>query len=135
MKRPILETGRWDAWGQWLSLLCMAHCLVMPLALGMLPAMMSQALEAAPIHLGAVALAAVISGVCFVPGFRQHRDWRVLMLGAVGLGLLVLAQFALHEGPAEIGVTVAGGALLMVAHGLNRRRCRHDCAEAIGQRH
>jgi len=125
--------GRWDAWGQGLSLLCMAHCLLLPLVLGLLPAMMGRALEEAPIHLAMVMLAAVVGGVSFVTGFLQHRDWHVLMLGASGLGLLVLAQSVLHEGLAEMGVTLAGGSMLLVAHGLNRRRCRHCCSVGLQQ--
>ncbi|HEX8434475.1 MerC domain-containing protein [Archangium sp.] len=113
-----------DAWGQWLALLCMAHCMLLPLVLGMLPAVLSRTLEEVPLHLGVVALAAVIGGASFVPGFRRHRDWRVLTLGSLGLGLLVLAATALPEGPLELGGTVTGSAVLMVAHGLNRR-CQH----------
>jgi hypothetical protein len=127
------SAGRWDTWGQALSLLCMAHCMLLPLVLGAMPAVMTRTLEEAPIHLGVVALAAVISGVSFVPGFRQHRDWRVAGLGAVGLGLLVMAVLVLPEGAAETAMTVAGGATLVVAHGLNRRRCRDGCSEALGQ--
>jgi hypothetical protein len=123
--------GRWDAWGQAVSVLCMAHCLLLPLVLGLLPAMLGRALEETPIHLGAVVLAAVVGGVSFVSGFRQHRDWYVLMLGGSGLGLLVLAQSVLHEGLAETGVTIAGGLVLMVAHGLNRRRGQHCCSSAL----
>ncbi|QRN97542.1 MerC domain-containing protein [Archangium violaceum] len=125
--------GRWDAWGQGLSLLCMAHCLLLPLVLGLLPAMMGRALEEAPIHLAMVMLATVVGGVSFVTGFLQHRDWHVLTLGATGLGLLVLAQSVLHEGLAEMGVTLAGGIVLLVAHGLNRRRCQHCCSAALEQ--
>jgi hypothetical protein len=129
--KAFTGAGRWDVWGQWLSLLCMAHCLLLPLVLGLLPAMLGRTLEETPFHLGAVALAAVVGGVGFVSGFRQHRDWHVLMLGGSGLGLLVFAQSVLHEGPVETGVTVAGCTVLMVAHGLNRRRGQHCCSPAL----
>ncbi|WP_257457852.1 MerC domain-containing protein [Archangium lipolyticum] len=125
--------GRWDAWGQGLSLLCMAHCLLLPLVLGLLPSMMGQSLEETPIHLGVVLLAVIVGGVSFVTGFRQHRDWYIPTLGATGLALLVLAQSVLHEGLAETGVTLAGGTVLVVAHGLNRRRCQHCCSAAAEQ--
>ncbi|OJH38945.1 MerC domain-containing protein [Cystobacter ferrugineus] len=124
-------TGRWDRWGQALSLLCMVHCLVLPLVLGALPAVMSHALEETPIHLGMVVLAAVLGGVSFAPGFRRHRDGRVLALGALGLGLLILAQFLEHESTAETTVTALGATVLVIAHGLNRRRCQDGCAEAV----
>jgi peptidoglycan/LPS O-acetylase OafA/YrhL len=124
---------RWDAWGQALSLLCMAHCLLLPLVLGALPAVMTQTLEQPPIHLGVVALTAVIGGVSFVPGFRRHRDWRVPALGVVGLALLALALAVLPEGPAETGMTVVGGTTLVVAHGLNRRRCQDGCSVTLEQ--
>ncbi|HYO73808.1 MAG TPA: MerC domain-containing protein [Archangium sp.] len=127
------RAGRWDAWGQALSVLCMAHCVLLPLALGALPAVMSQSLEQAPIHLGVLALAAVFGVASFVPGFRQHRDWRVLALGAAGLALLGLAQTVLPEGVAEMAMTVVGGTTLVVAHGLNRRRCRDCCPGALAR--
>ncbi|MGZ3458177.1 MAG: MerC domain-containing protein, partial [Archangium sp.] len=113
--------------------LCMAHCLLLPLVLGALPAVMARTLEEAPTHLAVVALAAVLGMASFVPGFRQHRDWRVLVLGAAGLGLLVLAQVAVHEGAAEMAVTMMGGATLVVAHGLNRRRCRTAAPRRLGR--
>ncbi|HEX5750235.1 MAG TPA: MerC domain-containing protein [Archangium sp.] len=126
-----LRAGRWDAWGQALSVLCMAHCALLPLALGALPAVLSQSLEEAPLHLAVLPLAAVLGGVSFVPGFRQHRDWRVLALGTAGLALLGLAQTVLPEGVAETAMTLAGGTTLVVAHGLNRRRCRDCCPVAL----
>jgi hypothetical protein len=126
---------RWDAYGQALSVLCMAHCLLLPLALGALPAVMTRTLEQTPIHLGVLALAGVIGGLSFVPGFRQHRDWRVPALGATGLALLVLAQTVLPEGLAETAMTVVGGTTLVVAHGLNRRRSQACCAGALAQGH
>ena len=127
------QAGRWDAWGQALSVLCMAHCVLLPLALGALPAVLSQALEETPIHLGALALAAVFGVASFVPGFRQHLDWRVLALGSAGLALLGLAQTVLPEGVAETAMTMAGGTALVVAHGLNRRRCRDCCPVAMAR--
>lgn len=121
------SAGCWDAWGQALSLLCLAHCLLLPLILGALPVVMARSLEHTPFHSGVVVLAALIGGVSFVSGFRQHQDWRVPALGAVGVAVLVLAQF-LSEGHLETGVTVVGGTLLWVTHGLNRRRCQACCA-------
>jgi hypothetical protein len=133
MREETSGAGRWDAWGQTLSVLCMAHCLLLPLALGALPAVMSQTLEETPIHLGVLAMAAVIGGLSFVPGFRQHRDWRVPALGAAGLVLLGLAQTVLPEGVAEMAVTLVGGTTLVVAHGLNRRRCQDCCSGMLAQ--
>jgi hypothetical protein len=124
--------SRWDTWGQVLSVLCMAHCLLLPLVLSALPTLMTRFLEQAPIHLGVVALASIIGLLSFVPGFRRHQDWRVPALGAAGLTVLGLAH-TLHEGPAETAVTVMGGAMLLVAHGLNRRRCQDGCAGTLRQ--
>jgi hypothetical protein len=132
MPAKTTATGKWDAWGQVLSLLCLAHCLLVPVLVGMLPVLAGEALRELPVHLGLVVLAGGVGAASFVPGFRAHGDWRVLGLGGGGLLLLVLALAALPEGPAETGVTVAGAALLVGAHGLNRRHgreCRHPTPE------
>jgi hypothetical protein len=109
----------------------MAHCLLLPLVLGSLPVVMTRSLEQPPVHLGMVVLAAILGGVSFLSGFRQHRDWRVLALGTGGLSVLGLAQL-LPEGPPETAGMVLGGTLLVVAHGLNRRRCQ-ACSGGLGQ--
>jgi hypothetical protein len=130
MQANATASGRWDAWGQVLSLLCLAHCLLLPLVLGTLPVLAGEVLREMPVHLALVVLAGALGVASFVPGFRAHGDWRVPGLGAGGLLLLLLALVALPEGPAETGTTVAGATLLVGAHGLNRRHCRKCCHHA-----
>lgn len=84
-------------------------------------------------------LAVVAFGVglaAFVPGFRRHRRWPVLVAGASGLSLLAASGFFVRHLPAppwERPVMVAGSGLLILAHVLNLRwgRCCAGCPAAV----
>jgi peptidoglycan/LPS O-acetylase OafA/YrhL len=65
--------------------------------------------------------------LAFIPGYRRHRRWPVVLLGLIGLGLLsagvLVPGGGLSEG-AETGLTVLGGTLLIAAHLRNGYLCR-----------
>lgn len=112
-----------------LSGLCLAHCLALPLAASLLPIAGAWA-EAEWVHGLFVAVAAPVS--LWTLGRSRSRNLPVVALAVGGLALMVAgaAGFPSHE--AETPLTVAGGLLLALAHGLNWRRrrvaCRHDRA-------
>ncbi|HRO31802.1 MAG TPA: MerC domain-containing protein [Brevundimonas sp.] len=112
-----------------LSGLCLAHCLALPLAASLLPIAGAWA-EAEWVHGLFVAVAAPVS--LWTLGRSRSRNLAVVALAVGGLALMVAgaAGFPSHE--AETPLTVAGGLLLALAHGLNWRRrqvaCRHDRA-------
>ena len=121
----------WDAVGVMGSLICLAHCLLLPLAVVGLPWLVL--FEGEGLHRGlAVALAAPAL-LAFVFGWRRHGRWLPGFLMAGGLVALNAAAFAAPESW-ESGLTVLGGLFLIAAHGLNHHLCRRcpRCVDGDG---
>lgn len=125
----ISMIGRYDGLGMTASSLCIAHCVLMPLAIGLLPAVGLSFLAGEEIHrflvLGMMGIAALSFGL----GYHIHHRKHVVGLMLAGLGLLAFAVFSegrLSEGWLT-GLTVVGGMAMVGAHWLNRSFCR-SCA-------
>lgn len=122
---------RWDTLGMIVSIACVAHCIAVPVALGLLPALGLSFLAKDGIHEVLAVVVLVVSILAFVPGYRAHRLVHVPLLGAVGTTMLAGAAFV----PGltlvlESVVTALGGTLLVVAHVLNRRALSRPHAHA-----
>lgn len=118
-------TGAADAAGIFASVLCMIHCLAMPLLLAVLPAM-SWA-EDDHLHEVLLGFALVAAVVSLGPGYLAHRRPAVPLLGGAGLACLAIAMFVVeprYGHGAEAAVSVAGALLLFGAHVRNRVCCR-----------
>lgn len=121
----------WDYGGVGTSMLCIAHCITMPLLAGIAPVL---AAAERPTHLGLTSVLFLIGLLAFVPARRAHgRMWPALT-ALLGFAMLVGAVL-LSAGPwseiGETGLTVAGGALLITAHLTNIHYCRscRTCGE------
>jgi len=130
LARNEVTASRWDAVGQFLSALCLAHCLALPVVLGLLPAAAAEFLEGEGVHRGLLGFVVVSAAGAFVPGYRRHGRASVLGFAGVALGLLCTAAFLVPEEAEalETGLTLAGGVLMAVAHARNRTLCRQCCA-------
>lgn len=107
------------------SLLCLIHCAGLPLLLAAMPAL-SRVLDLPEsLHLWLLGFAVP----ALLLGFRQHRAWLPLALGAAGLALLTAGALLFDGGRLETVATVAGSLCLIAAHVGNWRR-RHG-----GHRH
>ncbi|MEM1042196.1 MAG: MerC domain-containing protein [Bacteroidota bacterium] len=110
---------RLDLAGIVLSVLCLIHCLLLPLvATGALAWAASER-----VHVGLTVVLAVVVLAVALPGYRRHRQPIVLLLLAGGLALLVGAV-TLGEGLGEAGetaLTVLGSVALVAGHVLNLR--------------
>ncbi len=103
------------------SVLCLIHCLVLPILIAALPALAARLDLGEGFHLGVLAFALPVSAVALGEGWRRHRGLTPLFVGAAGLVLLA-AGLAFEEWVAvETGVTVAGSLLLAGAHVANWR--------------
>lgn len=111
------------------SLLCLIHCAGLPLLLAVMPALSRLLDLPESLHLWLLGFAIPASGSALLPGFRQHRAWPPLALGAAGLALLAAGALLFDGGRLEIAATMAGSLCLIAAHVGNWRR-RH-----AGHRH
>lgn len=110
-----------------LSAICIVHCLAVPVLFAVLPIAAISFGESHHFHGLMLWLVVPTSFAGFSLGFRLHRRGRILVLGAVGVSLLVLAAIYGHESwsvPVEILVSVGGSLLLGAAHWLNFRAVR-----------
>lgn len=114
-------TVNWDAVGVIGSLVCLVHCLLLSLAVVVLPWLVL--LEGEWLHRGLTVALAATALLAFIPGSRVHCRWLPGLLMAGGLVALNAATFAAPENW-ETGLTVLGGLFLIAAHSLNFYLCR-----------
>lgn len=103
------------------SLLCMVHCLAMPVLALVFPLGIFATLAHNHWHWLFLALAAPVSLLALYrtsPGLRDTR-----LIGGIGLGIALLSAGVLvHDHQLQIGFTVFGATSLFAAHLLNLRR-------------
>lgn len=112
----------WDRIGIGASALCLVHCLITSLLLGVLPFLNLSFVLDHRIHQGLALFIAATCGFALVPAFRRHRRAVPLTIAAVGVALLLAAAFLTHAVIAhtlETPLTVLGGLLMASAHFLN----------------
>ena len=108
------------------SVACLIHCLLLPLAVPLLP-LLAGIVDTESVHAGLLVFLALCAVFAFVPGYRAHRTILVPAVGGVGIALLaggVLAHdVAMLEG-LDTPLTVVGGLVLIGTHLANLRLCR-----------
>jgi hypothetical protein len=116
----------YDATGVLVSCLCIVHCVLTPLLGAVLPLGAVLRLDDMSFHRVLAFLIIPASGIGLYSGFRRHRDWRVPLLGSVGVGWLLVAAAGMHAvlgEDAERAVTVAASLTVSGAHLWNARNC------------
>ena len=110
-------SGRLDVFGACLSVMCLAHCAILPLLpliLASLPWLQNERL-----HLGLLVLITPVALFSFLRGTTRRGHKAVSILGCTGLLLMLMGPFA---GEAlEKPLTVVGSLVLCAAHLKNRR--------------
>jgi uncharacterized membrane protein (UPF0136 family) len=107
-----------------LSMLCIAHCLLLPVLVLALPALtFLSALDNEIVH-GALALAAIpVSAFALTSGFRKHQTHSVVWTTVSGI-VFLMGAFVLHDivgDTGEVELTVIGSVLLAAGHLRNYR--------------
>ena len=113
-------------------MLCVLHCLAIPLALIAGSSVTALSFADERFHQLLIFLVVPVSFGALVLGCRKHKAWRVPVWGGCGLLVLVVTAFFGHDLVGEIGekvFTVVGALILMMGHVLNFRLCRiNSCA-------
>jgi hypothetical protein len=103
------------------SLLCLVHCLLLPIALALLPAAAGWLDVPEGFHLLAVGVAIPVSAIAIVAGYRRHGILIPGVMAVIGLSLISLGAFAGFRNIAETIVTVLGSLFLATGHLYNWR--------------
>lgn len=112
----------WDGLGLWLAGLCLAHCLATSIILALL-ASAGGFLLSPLIHEAGLALAIIFAMLALVKGVVAHGFMLPAAIGLFGIAVMAGA-LTLPHGGAEIAFTMAGVAILALAHILNLRAAR-----------
>ena len=125
-----------DFIGIGLSLLCLVHCLALPVLISFAPAILRGLPGDDVTHRSLAVAIGFIGFLAFRAGYKVHgRRW-VLATFLAGLLLVSTAAVLGDEvltGYGEAAVTVCGGLLLITAHFFNRSFCRSCIARACSR--
>ncbi|MBA6231908.1 MULTISPECIES: MerC domain-containing protein [unclassified Colwellia] len=116
-----------------LSVACAIHCLVMPLLLLLLPNFVVLQLNNEAYHTAMVLIVLPTSVFALFMGCKQHKRYRLLFIGFVGLIFLVLAISLGNEFWEKV-LTLMGSAVIAGGHYWNYRLCQqhtlcHRCED------
>ena len=110
-----------------LSFLCVAHCLLLPFAVVVLPILGASFLEGEVFHYWLLFLVIPTSVYSLWLGCRKHGRLEIFTIGTFGLLLLCLIVFlgvdALGETLERLS-TVVGASIIALAHLRNMRACK-----------
>jgi hypothetical protein len=106
-----------------LSSLCLLHCLLLPIGLGLAPILNGAGGEALHgpgwVHWALLAIAAPVSVYALRRGALLHGDRRPWGLAILGFVVMALGALSHNLGPHEQILTVLGGLLVALAHWRN----------------
>ena len=112
-----------------LSVLCLLHCLALPLALVMSFSFPALWVADERFHQLLVFLVLPTSFFALALGCKKHRTWVVAAWGVCGITLLLVAALFGHDWVGESGeklLTIIGSILVVIGHVLNFRLCRSN---------
>lgn len=128
----ICMSERLDKAGMFTSLLCIAHCLFLPLLALLAPLYWLQWFEAEWVHALLLLITLPIAGAALVKGFLHHGQLSAIIVGAWGGFMLLLAVVIGHDYSSwETPITVAGATALVIAHLGNIMMTRRQSFSAL----
>ena len=122
-RRPRSRLAPADRVGMAASTVCAVHCALLPLVLGLAPALGLEFGGWVDFDQAFVVFASLFAGTTLALGYRRHRAFKAWALLVPALVLVWLGSFtSLHDHTAgHAAVMVVGGSLLAAAHFVNLR--------------
>ena len=118
-----------------LSLVCAVHCLLLPIALVMLPALAASMVGDQRFHQWMLVAVLPTSLFALTLGCQRHRNITVMAMGVPGLAMLTLAALVGHEWLGDSGEKIAmllGASLIVLGHLRNHALCKQlQCGCAV----
>lgn len=121
--RPRDRLAAADRLGMGAATVCAVHCALLPLLLGLAPALGLKAGGWVDFDQAFVVFASLLAATTLAFGYRRHRAFHAWALLVPALALVWLGSFtALHDHTfGHLVLMVAGGLLLAAAHLVNLR--------------
>ena len=119
-----------------LSVLCVAHCLLTPIAIVMLPALGATFLDDERFHYALLFLVLPTSIFSLGLGCRKHGRREILLFGLFGLLLMSLILILGEDVLGELGEklsTILGALIIAFAHVRNFRACQNGHCSSSGK--
>lgn len=110
------------------SLICTMHCLLLPAAITLLPALAATSLQDEMFHRLLLIAVLPTSMIALVMGCRKHQSRSIVLIGLLGLGILTLTAFLGHDVLGTVGeriMTLSGSTLIAFGHFRNHALCRN----------
>lgn len=124
--RSVNEQGVVDQVAVALSGLCLLHCLLLPIAIVLLPFL--GRFDESHFHVQLLLLVIPVSLFALTLGYRRHADKRVLVSAGIGLALLIIGGTIVHAHygvSADRALTILGSVILAVTHYRNSKLSRN----------
>lgn len=136
-KRILIKEGAGamlDKTGIAVSCICVAHCMVLPFAVAVLPFVGLSILVSEAAEWIIIAASVVTAALSLLPAyFRQHRRIRTLILFVSGIGFVLSSRMILEGDLVMEGLfLLTGAALISASHLINRQLCRQCVACSKG---
>ncbi|EAR23253.1 MerC domain-containing protein [Nitrococcus mobilis] len=113
------------------SIICAVHCVLVPIAMVILPALAATPLRDEAFHQKILIAVLPASIIALAIGCRKHKNWRVGTSGFIGLATLITTAFLGHDLLGENGekiATLIGAAMIAFGHIQNHRLCcKYNC--------
>ena len=114
-----------------LSMICLAHCLLLPSFLVILSGYITLSYDNEFIHYLLLFIAIPVSIYALITGAKNHSNFTFLLMGIVGIISLIFAVTVgveLWDESGEIVFTTIGASLVAFSHYKNYKLCREvDC--------
>jgi hypothetical protein len=111
------------------SLLCLVHCLALPVLFLLSPGLLQFIPDSPLMHLAAFAFVVPFAAGAFWLGYRQHGQRGPGLAGLAGLALLAVSLWGGWSAVVEHSLSIPGSMLLVIGHYRNWRLRRRPLGE------